>query len=190
MAMVTINIKCCECNKEKNIYECRGCLKNFCFEHLSSYRQIVSKQFDQIEDNRNSLLQTLIEQKENVGKYPLIQQINKWEEQSIKKIKQIADRCRRLSIRHLNRNINAAGKKFDNLTKQIKQIRNENEFDETDCNKLLKSLRELQEDLEKSANISLEQESTSFIDEIFIIPPFGMSTVLRSLVVNIRISFI
>jgi hypothetical protein len=84
-----------ECNKEKNTYECRGSSQNFCFNHLSDHRQTVNKQFHKIEDDSNSFLQRFIEQKDDIKKnHPLLQEIDKWKEDSIKKIKQTAEQCK------------------------------------------------------------------------------------------------
>ena len=96
MATSTGKTQCFICSKEKSTYKCGGCAKDFCFIHLTEHRQTVSKEFDEIENDRNLFRQLLIEQKEDPKIRPLIQQIDKWEDDSIKKIKRTGRECKQM----------------------------------------------------------------------------------------------
>jgi uncharacterized protein (UPF0335 family) len=154
--------QCFICGKEKIAYECKGCSKVFCFNHLAEHRQILSQQFDEIENDRDQFLQTIIQQKENPNENLLIQRIDKWENYSIEKIKQTAKECRQILIEHINQIEN----KLKELTEQIRNIRQENEFNEIDLNQLKIKLLKLTEQLNTPANISIGEDSTSLINNI------------------------
>ena len=128
MAMATAKIQCSTCNEEKDTYICRGCSETFCFNHLTDHRDIINKQFNQIEDNCNSFRQIIIDQKNN----SLIEQIDQWENDSIEKIKQMANQCRNKLINYRNPLIIEIENKLNDLVKYIKEIRQENEFNEID----------------------------------------------------------
>ncbi len=159
------------CNEEIT-FMCRGCLKDFCFDHLTEHRQTLKTQFHQIENDYNQFRQTLIDQKNDSNKRSLIQQINKWEEESRNKIKQIADQCRQKLINYTNKFIIKIENKLDNTIKLQTSIREKNEFSEIHLEELKQKLNKLKEELDKPTNISIQQESTSFINQISVILPF------------------
>jgi outer membrane murein-binding lipoprotein Lpp len=171
MATSNITSHCSMCNEEIT-FMCRGCLKDFCFDHLTEHRQTLKTQFHQIENDYNQFRQTLIDQKNDSNKRSLIQQINKWEEESRNKIKQIADQCRQKLINYTNKFIIKIENKLDNTIKLQTSIREKNEFSEIHLEELKQKLNKLKEELDKPTNISIQQESTSFINQISVILPF------------------
>jgi len=172
MTTATAKTRCCICTKETSTFRCDGCLRNFCRDDLTKHLQTLSKQLDEIENDHDELRQTIIEQKEDSKKHPLIQQVDHWEEDSINKIKQTADECRQTLIKYTNKYIIEIENKLNNLAKQLKQTRQENQFNEIDLNQLKEELTKLDEELKKPPNVSVEQENTSFINKISIILSF------------------
>lgn len=172
--MATSNIipHCSMCNEETSTFICRGCLKDFCFDHLTEHRQTLKTQFHQIENDYNQFRQTLIDRKNDSNKLSLIEQINKWEEESKNKITQIADQCRQTLINYTNKFIIEIENKLDNTIKQQTSIRGKNEFNEIHLEELKQKLNKLKEELDKSTNISIQQESTPFINQISVVIPF------------------
>jgi predicted AAA+ superfamily ATPase len=63
--------------------------------------------------------------------------------------------------------------KLNHLTKQLKEIREENEFNECDLNQIREQLTKLREKFVASFNLSIEQESILFIDKISVFVPIG-----------------
>ena len=107
--------------KRKTCSKCEGCSQIFCFNHLTDHRQELSQQLDEIEINRDIFRQTLNEQINNPKKHLLIKQIDKWEEDSIKKIQQTAKECRQILLQHTNEHINQIEINLNKLTDQIKR---------------------------------------------------------------------
>ncbi len=63
MATTNINTQCSICNEETSTFICRGCSKDFCFNHLTEHRQSINKQFDEIENDHDQFRQIITEQK-------------------------------------------------------------------------------------------------------------------------------
>jgi chromosome segregation ATPase len=160
--------QCITCEKARVTYKCDGCSQTFCFNHLADHRQILNQQFDEIENERNLFRQIINEQTTNSQKYSLIEQINQWENDSIKKIKQTADDGRKLLLKYKDKHIHQIEMKLNKLTEELKQIRQENDFNEIHLNQFNEKLKKLKEELNQPKHLSIKQESTSFINQIFI----------------------
>ncbi|CAF2478367.1 unnamed protein product [Rotaria sp. Silwood2] len=153
-------------NKERVVYKCGGCSQDCCFDHLAKHRQTLSKQLNEIENGRDQFHQTLVEQKKIPRILPLIQEVDKWEEDSIKKIKQTAEECRQILIEHQNKHFIEIEKELSQLTEQLKKIRQENEFNEIDLDRIKTKLTKLKEKLSQLPNIKLQQNSALLIKKL------------------------
>ncbi|CAF1583008.1 unnamed protein product, partial [Adineta steineri] len=169
MAMANKKTQCFSCNKEKITYPCEGCSKKFCLTHLTEHQQILNEELNHIINDYDEFKQRINQQKQNPLNHSLIKQINQWETNSIEIIQQRAQNCREIVIKYSRRFITDIEKKFKDLSEQIKQIHDENEFNEIDLNYLRNQLKEITEELNNSSNISIQQDSQSFINEISII---------------------
>jgi hypothetical protein len=173
MATATGKTHCVTCRKEIVVYECKGCSQNFCIKDLNDHHQLFIQQLGDIEDKRNIFRQTLTEQTKNPQKHSLIQQINKWENDSINKIKQTAEETRQLILKHTGKHINRIEIKLTKLTEELKQIRKD-DFNEIHLNQLKQKLKQLEEEFNNPSNISIQQgNSSSFINKISVLISFG-----------------
>jgi hypothetical protein len=166
MATTTGGGLCVICGKEKRGVKCEGCSQIFCFAHLPVHRQQLSDELTETETNRDIFRQTLNEQTDNPEKHPLIQQINQWENDSIKKIKRTAKECRQLLLQHTTKHIRRIETKLGDLTDQIRYIRKEDDFNEIDLSQLKQKLANLTKELDQPSNVSIQQDSTSLIENI------------------------
>jgi vacuolar-type H+-ATPase subunit I/STV1 len=133
--------------------------------------QALNKELDEIENDHYQFRQKLIDQKDDPNECSLIKKINKWEEDSIEIIKQTADKCRKRLTKYTNVSIVIIENKLNDLAKHIKKIRQENEFNEMELNQLREKFKKLQEELDKPPYVSIDEESTSFINRIYVITP-------------------
>jgi hypothetical protein len=169
MATTTGKTHCVTCGKGKVTYKCEGCSQYFCVIHLPDHHQAFSKELDEIESKSNLFQETLIEQRKNPHKHSLIQQINQWEEDSIHKIQQTAEEARQVLLEHTGENINEIEIKLTRLTKELKEIREENDFNEIVLNEFKQKLEQLEEQLNKPSNISIRQDFSLFIMKISVL---------------------
>jgi hypothetical protein len=169
--MATANGKgrCITCAKEKRAVRCEGCSQLFCFDHLPDHRQQLSIQLDDIEMHRDVFRQTLNEQTTNPKNHPLIKQIDQWEEDSIRKIQQTANECRQQILRHSSEHIKNTEINLVKLTDQLRQARQENDFNEIDLHEFRQKLTQLVEELDKPKNISIQSNPSSLVNKICVV---------------------
>ncbi|CAF0936989.1 unnamed protein product [Adineta steineri] len=169
MAMTNNKTHCFTCNKDKITYPCEGCLKNFCLIDLTRHRQLLNEELRHIINEYNQFKQIFNEQKPNSHDLALINQINEWEIDSIDKIKQKAKKCREIVIKSSRTFLNDTEQKFNDLNEQLKQIHNENEFNEINLNYLRNELVKMREELDNPSIISIQQDSQPFMYDMPII---------------------
>ncbi|CAF1168243.1 unnamed protein product [Adineta steineri] len=169
MAMAKNKTQCFTCNKNKITYPCKGCSKEFCLNHLTEHQQILNDELNLITNEFNEFKQTINEQKQNPHNDLLIKQIDQWERNSIGIIQQKAQECRKIVLAYSQTIINDIKNKFNNLSEQIKQIHQENEFNEINLNYLRNQLIEITQELNNPTKISIKEDSQPFINEILII---------------------
>jgi outer membrane murein-binding lipoprotein Lpp len=179
MATVAPKPQCFICNKETRTFNCAGCTQNFCFNCLQKHVQTLGQELDHIENDHDQFRQTLNEQKDDPTKHLLIQRINQWEMDSIKIIEQTAKDCRETLIRHTGKFLIQIENRLNDIARELKRIRGENQFNEIDLNHFKMKLNKLKEELDQPRNISLKQQSTSFIDKMAIIIPLHKGNSIR-----------
>ncbi|CAF0855882.1 unnamed protein product [Adineta steineri] len=166
MTMASNKTQCFKCNKEKITYSCEGCSQRFCFVDLAEHKQLLHDELHIITNGYNEFKQRINEQKQN---HPLIKQIDQWEVNSIEQIQLKAQDYREVVIKSSQRFINDIEMKFNDLSEQIKQFHKENDFNEINLNYLTNQLRKITEELNDPSNISIQQNSQTFMNEISII---------------------
>ncbi|CAF1399110.1 unnamed protein product [Adineta ricciae] len=160
---------CKICNKEKRTVRCDGCLQSFCYAHLTDHRQGLNIQLDLIESNCDLFRQTLNDHTSNPQMSSMMQKVNQWEKESMDKIQQTADECRRLITEHLDKNIHEIEAEFRKFADRVKYIRKEDDFNEIDLNEFDTKLKQLQQQLHQPSMFSIQQNSTSLINKIQIV---------------------
>ncbi|CAF0766953.1 unnamed protein product [Adineta steineri] len=169
MAMANNKTYCFTCNKEKITFSCEGCSKRFCLTHLTEHQKNLSDELNHIINDYDQFKQIINEQKQNLQNHSLIKEINQWERNSIEIIQQKAQNCREFVIKSSEIFINDIEIKFNSLSEQIKELYKENEYNEINLNYLKNQLIETTEEFNDPSNISIKEDSQSFINEISII---------------------
>ena len=151
--MTTQSNQCRICVNDKATCRCVGCSQDFCLTHLIEHRQELSKQLDQIEQERVLFQRNL-----------LSEQVDQWEKESIEKIKQTAQEIRQLLSAHMNENI--VRTKLDELTQQIKNTREQDNIIESDLQKWREELQQITQQWKKLSNIVIQQTETTLVKKI------------------------
>ena len=114
--------------------------------------------------------QNLSEQIKLPNQQDLIQQVNKWEQVSINKIQQTAEKNRQFILKQMNKGFEKIDIDLNHLTNQIKEIRQESDFNESNLIDLRNKLGRLQTKLNNLSNISLKEDnsSSSIINRIYV----------------------
>jgi predicted nuclease with TOPRIM domain len=72
-------------------------------------------------------------------------------------------------LEHTTKSINQIEVNLAKLTDEMREIRKENDFNEIDLDQLKNKLTQLEKELDELANVSVQQESASFINKICIV---------------------
>jgi hypothetical protein len=166
MAEATGKTRCLMCSKEKATLRCGGCLQEYCYKHLENHRQDLNKQLDEIELNHDLFRQSLTQQIEQPNNHLLMQQIDAWEQKSIKTIQQTAEEARQTLLKSTNESINQLEINLNKLTNQLRQSRNEDDFNEINLRQFQEELDKLTHELSRPSNISIREDSAILINKI------------------------
>lgn len=161
--------RCFACNKEKFVYECEGCSKQFCVKDMNEHLQTLSTQLGELEKERDQFQKILTQQQNDPKTLPLMQEIDEWENDSIMKVKQTAEECRRSLIKHKNDHFIEIEKKLFHIKEQLKNMRRVDEFKEINLEELKTQLTQLMQELEKPHYTKIQEDPTSFISKISIV---------------------
>ena len=169
MATAGDRMHCVKCGEARTTFKCDGCSQRFSFQHLAEHRQELITELDHIENDRNLFRQTLTDQINNPNKSSLIKKIDEWEKNAKEKIQQTANECRQLVVDHISGNTHQIEVDLTKLTDQLKQVRQEEDLNEIDLQRLREKLAELAEKLNKPANITIKHGSTALINQISVV---------------------
>lgn len=137
--------------------------------HFNDHCQELNQQLDEIELNRDLFRQALTEQINNSQMRVAIERIDQWEQKSIDTIQRTAKECREKLLRHANADCNEIEIGLMEFTDRLKATRRENDFNEIDLKQLKERLSTLQRRLDQILNISIQQDSSSFIGNISLV---------------------
>ena len=166
MATALDKNRCVTCGKEKALMKCGGCSQDFCFNHMTDHRQELNERLDEVEVNRDLFRQTLTEQTTDPQKHALIQEINDWERDQIKLIRETAEEARQTLVENTIGNITQIEIDLNKLNAELRQSREENDFYETDLRHWNEELTRLTKELVQPSNIHLRQDTKPFISKI------------------------
>ena len=166
MATANVKARCVTCGKEKATSKCAGCSQDFCYKHLGDHRQELGKQLDEVEVMRDLFQQTVNEQKLDPKKQSLIQEIDQWEHDSMKKIRQTAEEARQEVYSHITVHFTKIERKLNEFTDQLRRSRDEEDFFESDLHEWSKELNQLTEQLAKPSIVTIHQDQTPLITKI------------------------
>lgn len=166
MATANNQNQCVSCSKTKTTSICAGCSQNFCSKHFTEHRQELSSQLDQVEQEKDLFQQILHQHRTNPPKNLLIEQVNRWEEESIEKIKETAEELRELLSNQINENICFSKIKLYELTQQLSRSREEDEIIEGDLHKWTEELKQMTQQLTTSPNIRVQQTETPLVNRL------------------------
>ncbi|CAF0934778.1 unnamed protein product [Adineta ricciae] len=182
VAIPSTKTRCVTCAKEKRAVRCEGCLQLFCYDHFLTHREDLNKRLDDIEISRDLFRQALNEQTNHPQIHLLIKQIDQWEKDSIKTIQQTASDCRQLLIQHTTKHVHQIESNLTKLTNQLRDLRQENDFNEYDLDQFQQKTKQLAEQLDQLSNITVREESTQLINKISVVMAFAGGQVIPQVI--------
>ncbi|CAF1343116.1 unnamed protein product [Rotaria sp. Silwood1] len=152
---------CSQCHKPPAKYVCTGCQEYFCPKDFREHEQQLIVKFDsEIVRSHDELLYEIqkLEKSNNVS-LDLFGEIEQWKKTTIQKVEQAADRARHELTELIDKQRTEIKKQFETITKEIQTCRNEENFVETDIDRLQMKINEIRESVQQL----LETETTKSI---------------------------
>jgi hypothetical protein len=157
---------CVICNKGRGSFKCEGCLQTFCPKHSNDHRNELSKQFEEIETAHNFAQQTLIQQTEDPRQHPLLKKIDQWEKESVDKIRQAAEEARNELLKNTVQITANMKQKLKQLSDELRQARDDNDFIETDLQQWIQKIEELKKEVLHPEIIAIREDPTPLVNKI------------------------
>jgi hypothetical protein len=152
MASVTAKQPCIKCDKGGGVATCGGCQQWFCAKHFNEHRQALATGMDNLGQEHDLLQRDLIQDNDA---HDLLSYVNDWEQKSIKKIEEAADRARIDVRKYLDYNKHQLQTSLDQVTHELKFGRQSDDYTEIDLKKWMEKMKEIREMLEKPSTIRI-----------------------------------
>ncbi|CAF3897703.1 unnamed protein product [Rotaria sp. Silwood2] len=151
MASESESNQCSMCQKSTGKCICDGCKNYFCIKHFNQHRQQLSVKFDdEIVITHDELLEQMNrENQSNACASKLFDEIDRWKTVTIEKVHKAAEQVRDQLTQLLNREKDTLTQELGLMTKEIRDRRDEDDFDENDIEQLRQKLNQIQISLEQ-----------------------------------------
>lgn len=158
---------CVSCNVMVGVFSCQGCKDNFCLDHTCEHRRFLRKSMDDISDNCDELLNTIQGEREK-SRSTLMEEIERWEQQSIEKIRQLAVETRKQVSTNIQNDSDHVIEQIEILKQKLDDARQDDGFFENDLKQWEQSLDELQHLCKpgRAMQIIEDNDSNTFISVI------------------------
>lgn len=162
------NISCATCGKTAGIFTCRGCSENFCLPHTNEHREFLEKQMQDVIIIHNQLKDSISGESAEEFHNSLMQQIQQWEEQSINKVRHVANDVRQRLLNTVHDHTDTIKEKLAQITQQLNKARHDGEFFEHDLREWSEKLNKFRQLLNKQQNLRIhhEKHTGAFISKI------------------------
>jgi hypothetical protein len=149
-----------EC-KQTAATNCEGCSQPFCTKHLIEHRRALGEDMNAIISEQNQLQQIFNEQPTEPDSHPFMKRIDEWEKESIAKIQQKANDLRLELIQLTAIRRGELSKKLRQMSTQLNESRENDNFIEIDLQQWRNTLKDLQSMLDLSTMVSFEEPDNS-----------------------------
>ncbi|CAF4792878.1 unnamed protein product, partial [Rotaria sp. Silwood2] len=130
---------------------CDGCKNYFCVKHFNEHRQQLSINFDdevvRTHDELTEQINRANQSKATASE--LFDEIDRWETVTIDKVCKAAEQARHQLTQLFIREKDALANDFEIMTKEIRNRRDEDDFDENDIERLREKINQIQISLEE-----------------------------------------
>ncbi|CAF1225292.1 unnamed protein product [Didymodactylos carnosus] len=156
-----------DCHKGIGLFPCSGCQQTFCRKHSNEHYQALHEELDKIVLEHDSIKQQLQSRPMNCT-----QEIDRWEEESIRKIKAVAEEARMNLCRLINVRKEEMRTNFQVFTDEIGAKRTSGDFVEPDLDKWKQELEKVKHDIDSLENIKVNDHLSTTINmlEVSIMP--------------------
>jgi len=159
--------RCSTCNKGLGPMYCTGCDGYFCSKDFRTHREGMFTEMDKIVEERNRLQDAINNSAQrNDQQSPLIEQINKWENMIIKKVKQAAAQARQQVLDLLDSKRLKMTTEFKGFSQELASLKESEDYVEHDLTRLSQMISQFKQDLKQSTQPTAIELHTEQSDRI------------------------
>jgi hypothetical protein len=132
------------------------------------HRERLTKQMEKVYSYHDRIQQLITDDTKLFSNQPLLKKIDEWEQESILKIQQTANNVRQELKDVLTKHTIEMEEIFSQISQELKKVRVENNYIETDIQTWKTKLHQLKKDIQTPKTIHIEQDKqiNSFINKI------------------------
>lgn len=150
----------CEANnncEQRAITSCDGCAKRFCMQHFTEHRALLDNELKELTKDHDLIKNAFADQQKHGDAYELLKQVQKWEIDSIERIKKRAHALR-VELTRFGENYTADVKhKFEHLSKDFTKWKEESDCIEDDLIRWRQEINDLKVNFSTPVSISMEE---------------------------------
>jgi C-terminal processing protease CtpA/Prc len=166
---------CATCEKNTGIFTCGGCARAFCTKHANEHRQLLGNQMDEIVLEHDQLRQSINEQADDIDQSLSMRKIERWEQQSIDKIKKTAEIARKKLKQYMTERTQYIQTAVQELAERLNKARIADDFVETNLKIWSDKINELKTDVSASIPILFKNIDDDLIRSV----PYSCSCVIE-----------
>lgn len=169
---------CRTCKRNIGQFKCESCRENFCIEHVTAHQQELNQQLEEILNQHRICKQTI--EKNRIEYQSIIDSIEQWERTSIETIQRVANEVR-LKLENENNLGKTIFNELNNLTRQIRQIQQENGLFERDLRTWKISIEKVENYLKNTIvpNRIIDDQTKPLIYKLQIVPKFSEKSIIE-----------
>jgi len=158
---------CFMCNKEPGRMHCTGCDQYFCRKDFKTHQDEMVTEMEKIVEERNRLQDAINNSKPNNDQQsPLIEQIEKWKNSTMEKIKRVAAQAHQQAIEILNAKRTKITTDFKSFSQELIHLKESENYVEHDLEQLNQMIKKFKEDLKQSTQPTTIEIHTEESDKI------------------------
>ncbi len=142
-------MKCTLCNERNGNTRCEGCYTLFCLPCMNKHHDELVQQFQSLMDIRNEVKQSFGSTSSNEKQVSCTIEIDKWEQEMIERIQQIATKSRMNVNEIILKHMNEVSHRFEELSTNMQQREKEGSYLENDIERVKNQLDQLKNDIQQ-----------------------------------------
>ena len=154
------------CGTSVDTFKCTKCDRVFCFIHLQAHREATQQELHSIQHGLNEFREKLAHFKHNPVDHPLMQSIDRWMNDSIIIVKQVADNAKKSLSSFLTYHMSNTEDGSSKLCTAVIHASKTKQFDETHTKEWSEHLNKLKVAIDQPPCVTIYEDTTALIKPI------------------------
>lgn len=143
--------------EQRAVTACDGCAKRFCMQHFTEHRTLVDIELNELTKGHDHIKNAIESQQKHGDAYELLKQVNKWEIDSIDRIRKRAQELRVELTRFGEDYTSNVRQRFEQLSKEFIRWRDDSDCAETELVRWRHEINELNRHFSTQTSVSMEE---------------------------------